>query len=299
MGSLSHALIAICLVAAVRGQLQVNYIGAGISGATTAATCNRNQVAQALGSFFTQSSVGNVAGATMQITSTSIAGDCRGFGRFSNAAFAKFHSTNGKCEASPTAQDNCQRGMTQGIVLSTGDVTKMVAQPFDTFKKGDDFGAKGVADDNMQFNMTFMYSGEAAVQYDVVFASREMPEYGGSAYNDNYDVDYVGSAGGGSLFSETTSTINAITPSPLREGSGGKAAWSNVFISNFVMTAPSYVGDKSKDQYTGRQHFGFTGYTQQITKRATAAANVQQTLRLKVVDIGDGEYDSADRKSVV
>ena len=78
-----------------------------------------------------------------------------------------------------------------------------------------------------------------------------------------------------------TVTINNVTPQRLQSC----GCWSNVFIPNFT-------GGEADKTYTGRQHFGYTGYTKRLIATDTVNAGEATKLNITVTDQTDGTLRS-------
>ncbi|MBD1878648.1 MULTISPECIES: choice-of-anchor L domain-containing protein [unclassified Coleofasciculus] len=160
-------------------------------------------------------------------------------------------------------------GLNQGIVLSTGKVIDVVG-PNNTSSKGTDLGSGGSAGDLAQLDISF--DAGATVDklfFQYVFGSEEFVEWGGSSFNDSFEL-----------------LLNGVNLAKLNDG-------KTVTINNLV---PNPNGPYHADYINNPQGSASTqldGYTKTLTFEGLVNKNATNTLSIKIKDVGDGIYDSA------
>jgi hypothetical protein len=192
--------------------------------------------------------------------SVSVTGNQAAFGTFTNDPF----------------------GLQSGIVLSTGNVANIPGRNIkdNVMKNGSDlntdFGAKGEGGDLTQLNLSFFadYMVEKLF-FEYVFASEEFPEFGGSEFNDSFEL--------------------LLNGQNLAKLSDGKA----VIIKNLVPNA----GNRSTDHSDYINNPALTGLAANIIKldgftkvlgfEGLLKQNQTNVLSIRIQDIGDGNLDSA------
>ena len=115
-------------------------------------------------------------------------------------------------------------------------------------------------------------SADVSISFSYVFASAELPIYGGSPYNDDMDIRLNGKSIA-RLSDGQDLTINALVPSK-----SDSSSWSNDYVNN---SCPGGVP------------FAYTGYTTVLTAKAGTMAGQQNILEIEIMDVGDGKMDSA------
>ena len=190
--------------------------------------------------------------------------------------------------------------MRRGIIVSTGkaaDATNL------DMKEGTDFAPTGTAGDDISLEFKFTVRQKSTIGFKYVFASREIPQYGGDK-NDKFAM-YSYSEGAslaqrkniaqlpGAL--EQDVTVNNLTPSCLKD-----SKWRDEIILNFNEVASRNAGDctaagrKNPNAFgVGRRNFGYTGYTEVLQAVATFEANARNVLNISVIDQEDGWFDTA------
>jgi hypothetical protein len=157
-------------------------------------------------------------------------------------------------------------GICAGVVISTGDV-----MDFNKDLPQKDFGSTGAVNDDIGFEMKFSMASPATLSFRYVFASRELPEYMGQKYNDDFKL-----------------TLNGVNIARLPDG-------QPVTINNLGRSKTN-VGSwhSSYRNNTNGQFFkGYTGFTQVLTAQGTISQTfITNTLNVSVTDVGDGLYDS-------
>lgn len=192
--------------------------------------------------------------------SVSITGNAAAFGTFTNDPF----------------------GLTSGVVLSTGRVTDIPGQNRkDNFTTQDsdlstDFGAKGEQGDLTQLNLSFF--ADSTVQklfFQYVFASEEFPEFGGSKYNDDFEL-LLNGTNLAKLSDGKTVTINNLVPDPY----------------NRSKDHPDYIDNPS---WTGiaANIIKLDGFTKVLGFEGLLKQNQTNVLSIRIKDVGDGYLDSA------
>ncbi|MEG4816706.1 choice-of-anchor L family PEP-CTERM protein [Microcoleus sp. K5-D4] len=193
--------------------------------------------------------------------SVSITGNSAAFGTFTNDPF----------------------GLTSGVVLSTGKVAdirgKNRKDNFTTTKISDlstDFGPEGEEGDLTQLNLSFFANSTVEkLVFQYVFASEEFPEFGNSAFNDDFEL-LLNGTNLAKLSDGKTVTINNLVPDPYN-----RSTYHSDYIDN-----PSLTGIAANivklDGFT--KILGFEGLLKQ---------NQTNVLSIRIKDVGDGKLDSA------
>ncbi|MCU0547230.1 MAG: choice-of-anchor L domain-containing protein [Oscillatoriaceae cyanobacterium Prado104] len=192
--------------------------------------------------------------------SISVTGNSAAFGTFSNDPF----------------------GLQSGIVLSTGRVTNI---PGRNTKDNDkingtdlsaDFGREGEAGDLTELNLSFFADSTAEkLFFEYVFASEEFPEFGGSEFNDDFELLLNGN-NLARLSDRKTVTINNLVPDP-----ENRSTDHSDYINNPAATGLA-ANIIKMDGFT--KVLGFEGLLKQ---------NQTNVLSIRVKDVGDGKLDSA------
>ena len=173
-------------------------------------------------------------------------------------------------------------GLISGVVLSTGKVTDIPGQN----RKDNDFiGGSDLSTDFLpleqegdltQLNLSFFADSTAEkLVFEYVFASEEFLEYGGSRFNDNFEL-LLNGTNFAKLTDGQTVTINNLIPDQYNRSSDHPD-----YIDN-----PSLTGIAANiiklDGFT--KVLGFEGLLQQ---------NQTNVLSIRIKDMGDGSLDSA------
>lgn len=192
--------------------------------------------------------------------SVSITGNSAAFGTFTNDPF----------------------GLTSGVVLSTGRVADIPGQNRkDNFTTQDsdlstDFGAKGQQGDLTQLNLSFF--ADSTVQklfFQYVFASEEFPEFGGSKYNDDFEL-LLNGTNLAKLSDGKTVTINNLVPDPY----------------NRSKDHPDYIDNPSVTGIAANI-VKLDGFTKVLGFEGLLKQNQTNVLSIRIKDVGDGKLDSA------
>ncbi|MEG4280624.1 choice-of-anchor L domain-containing protein [Microcoleus sp. MON1_C1] len=173
-------------------------------------------------------------------------------------------------------------GLTSGVVLSTGRVADLPGQNRkDNFTTKDsdlstDFGAKGEQGDLTQLNLSFFANSTVEkLFFQYVFASEEFPEFGGSKYNDDFEL-LLNGINLAKLSDGKTVTINNLVPDPNNRSKDHRD----------YIDSPSLTGIAANivklDGFT--KVLGFEGLLKQ---------NQTNVLSIRIKDVGDGKLDSA------
>jgi hypothetical protein len=192
--------------------------------------------------------------------SVSVTGNQAAFGTFTNDPF----------------------GLQSGVVLSTGKVTDIPGQnrKDNVITNGSDlntdFGAKGEADDLTQLDLSFFADSTAEkLFFEYVFGSEEFPEFGGSEFNDDFQLLLNGN-NLAKLSDGKTVTINNLVPN-----ADNRATDNSDYINNPVLTGVA-ANIIKLDGFT--KVLGFEGLLKQ---------NQTNVLSIRIKDVGDGNLDSA------
>ena len=173
-------------------------------------------------------------------------------------------------------------GLTSGVVLSTGKVADIPGQnrKDNVMTNGSDlntdFGPKGEQGDLTQLNLTFF--ADCTVEklfFEYVFASEEFPEFGGSGFNDNFEL-LLNGTNLAKLSDGKTVTINHLVPDP-----NNRSTDHRDYINNPTLTGIAANVIKL-DGFT--KVLGFEGFLKQ---------NQMNVLSIRVQEVGDGNLDSA------
>ena len=192
--------------------------------------------------------------------SVSITGNEAAFGTFTNDPF----------------------GLISGVVLSTGKVADIPGQnrKDNVITNGSDlntdFGAKGQNGDLTQLNLSFFANSTVdKLFFQYVFASEEFPEFGGSEFNDEFQL----------LLNGTN----------LAKLSDGKA----VMISNLVPDPnnrstdhPDYINNPTLTGIVSNI-IKLDGFTKVLGFEGLLKQNQTNVLSIRIKDVGDGNLDSA------
>jgi hypothetical protein len=192
--------------------------------------------------------------------SVSITGNEAAFGTFTNDPF----------------------GLTSGVVLSTGKVADIPGQnrKDNVMTNGSDlntdFGTKGEQGDLTQLNLSFFANSLVEkLFFEYVFASEEFPEFGGSGFNDNFEL-LLNGTNLAKLSDGKTVTINNLVTAP-----NNRSKDHPDYINNPILTGIA-ANIIKLDGFT--KVLGFEGLLKQ---------NQANVLSIRIKDVGDGNLDSA------
>jgi hypothetical protein len=192
--------------------------------------------------------------------SVSITGNSAAFGIFTNDPF----------------------GLTSGVVLSAGRVAHIPGQNRkDNFTTQDsdlstDFGAKGEQGDLTQLNLSFFANSTVEkLFFQYVFASEEFPEFGGSKYNDDFEL-LLNGTNLAKLSDGKTVTINNLVPEP----------------NNRSKDHPDYIDNPSLTGIAANI-VKLDGFTKVLGFEGLLKQNQTNVLSIRIKDVGDGKLDSA------
>jgi len=187
--------------------------------------------------------------------SLSIKGDARAFGIFTDDPF----------------------GLTSGVVMSTGKVTDLPGPNVDDGELGTDFPPSGVEDGDLaELNLSFFADSTAEkLFFKYVFGSEEFLEFGGTDYNDDFEL-LLNGTNLAKLTDGKTVTINNLVPN-----SGDRSTDHADYINN-----PSFTG-------LAANIIKLDGYTKVLGFEGLLKQNQTNVLTIRIQDIGDGVFDSA------
>ena len=192
--------------------------------------------------------------------SLSITGNADAFGNFTNDPF----------------------GLRSGVVLSTGKVATIPGQnrkDNDKVNGSDlntDFGPFGEEGDLTQLNLSFFADSTAEkLFFEYVFASEEFREYGGSRYNDDFEL-LLNGTNFAKLTDGKTVTINNLVP-----------AQNNRSTDN-----PDYIDNPSLTGIAANI-IKVDGFTKVLGFEGLLNKNQTNVLSIRIKDVGDGQLDSA------
>lgn len=192
--------------------------------------------------------------------SLSITGNADAFGNFTNDPF----------------------GLTSGVVLSTGKVTDIPGQnrKDNDFVGGSDLstdlGPSGAEGDLTQLNLSFFADSTAEkLFFEYVFASEEFLEYGGSRYNDDFEL-LLNGINFAKLTDAKTVTINNLVPDRYNRSSDD----------------PDYIDNPSLTGIAANI-IKLDGFTKVLGFEGLLKPNQTNVLSIRIKDVGDGQLDSA------
>jgi hypothetical protein len=167
-------------------------------------------------------------------------------------------------------------GLRSGVVMSTGKVTDLPGPNVDGGTPGTDFPPTLVEGDLSELNLSFFADSTAEkLFFKYVFGSEEFLEYGGTTYNDSFEL-----------------LLNGINLAQLTDG-------KTVTINNLVPNSdnrstdhPDYINNPS---FTGlaANIIKLDGYTRVLGFEGLLNKNQTNVLTIRIQDIGDGLLDSA------
>jgi hypothetical protein len=185
--------------------------------------------------------------------SLSIRGDARAFGIFTDDPF----------------------GLMSGVVMSTGKVSDLPGPNLED-DTGTDFPPSGETGDLAQLNLSFFADSTAEkLFFKYVFGSEEFLEYGGTPYNDDFDL-LLNGTNLAKLTDGKTVTINNLVPN-----SGDRSTDHPDYINN-----PPFKG-------LAANIIKLDGYTKVLGFEGLLNKNQTNVLTIRIQDIGDGALDSA------
>ncbi|MEG4875121.1 choice-of-anchor L domain-containing protein [Microcoleus sp. CZ3-B4] len=192
--------------------------------------------------------------------SISISGNSAAFGTFMNDPF----------------------GLTSGVVLSTGKVTDIPGknQKDNVITNGSDlntdFGPKGEEGDLTQLNLSFFANSTVEkLFFQYVFASEEFPEFGGSEFNDDFEL-LLNGTNLAKLSDGQIVTINNLVPDPY----------------NRSQDHPDYIDNPSLTGIAANI-VRLDGFTKVLGFEGLLKQNQTNVLSIRIKDVGDGNLDSA------
>ena len=192
--------------------------------------------------------------------SLSITGNADAFGNFTNDPF----------------------GLRSGVVLSTGKVATIPGQnrkDNDKVNGSDlntDFGPFGEEGDLTQLNLSFFADSTAEkLFFEYVFASEEFREYGGSRYNDDFEL-LLNGTNFAKLTDGKTVTINNLVPAQ----------------NNRSSDHPDYIDNPSLTGIAANI-IKVDGFTKVLGFEGLLQKNQTNVLSIRIKDVGDGQLDSA------
>ena len=192
--------------------------------------------------------------------SVSVTGNSAAFGTFTNDPF----------------------GLQSGVVLSTGRVSDIPGRNMkdNVMTNGSDlntdFGAKGEAGDLTQLNLSFFADSTAEkLFFEYVFGSEEFPEFGGSEFNDSFEL--------------------LLNGNNLAKLSDGKAVTINNLVPNADNRSTDHSDYINNPSLTGlaANIIKLDGFTKVLSFEGLLKQNQTNVLSIRVQDMGDGNLDSA------
>jgi|SRR6476661_9216992 len=173
-------------------------------------------------------------------------------------------------------------GLISGVVLSTGKVTDIPGQN----RKDNDFmGGSDLSTDFLPFaqegdltqlNLSFFADSTAEkLFFEYVFASEEFLEYGGSRYNDDFEL-LLNGINFAKLTDAKTVTINNLVPDRY----------------NRYSDHPDYIDNPSLTGLAANI-IKLDGFTKVLGFEGLLKPNQTNVLSIRIKDVGDGLLDSA------
>ncbi|MGB3265580.1 MAG: choice-of-anchor L domain-containing protein [Microcoleus sp.] len=173
-------------------------------------------------------------------------------------------------------------GLRSGVVLSTGKVTDIPGQNrkdnviTNSSDLNTDFGPKGEEGDLTQLNLSFFANSTVEkLFFEYVFASEEFPEFGGSEFNDGFEL-LLNGTNLAKLSDGKTVTINHLVPDP----------------NNRSTDHPDYIDNPSLTGIAANI-IRLDGFTKVLGFEGLLKQNQRNVLSIRIKDIGDGNLDSA------
>ena len=173
-------------------------------------------------------------------------------------------------------------GLNSGVVLSTGKVTDIPGnnRKNNVMTNGSDlntdFGPKGENGDLTQLNLSFFANCTVEkLFFEYVFASEEFPEFGGSGFNDNFEL-LLNGTNLAKLSDGKTVTINHLVPDP----------------NNRSKDHPDYIDNPSLTGIAANI-IKLDGFTKVLGFEGLLKQNQANVLSIRIKDVGDGNLDSA------
>lgn len=189
--------------------------------------------------------------------SLSITGDARAFGIFTDDPF----------------------GLTSGVVMSTGKVTDIPGPNLKSSGANDlstDFGPSGEEGDLSELNLSFFADSTAEkLFFEYVFGSEEFLEYGGTEYNDSFEL-LLNGTNLAKLTDGKTVTINNLVPNQYDRSTDH----------------PDYINNPSVTGLAANI-IKLDGFTKVLGFEGLLKQNQTNVLTIRIQDIGDGTLDSA------
>lgn len=192
--------------------------------------------------------------------SVSVTGNSAAFGTFTNDPF----------------------GLQSGVVLSTGRVTDIPGRNLkdnlmiNGSDLNTDLGARGEAGDLTQLDLRFFVDSRAdKLFFEYVFGSEEFPEFGGSEFNDSFEL-LLNGKNLAKLSDGKAVTINNLVPDP----------------NNRSTDNPDYINNPSLTGLAANI-IKLDGFTKVLGFEGLLKQNQTNVLSIRIKDVGDGNLDSA------
>lgn len=192
--------------------------------------------------------------------SVSVTGNSAAFGTFTNDPF----------------------GLQSGVVLSTGRVTDIPGRNLkdnlmiNGTDLNTDLAARGEAGDLTQLDLRFFVDSRAdKLFFEYVFGSEEFPEFGGSEFNDSFEL-LLNGKNLAKLSDGKAVTINHLVPDP----------------NNRSTDHPDYINNPSLTGLAANI-IKLDGFTKVLGFEGLLKQNQTNVLSIRIQDVGDGNLDSA------
>lgn len=173
-------------------------------------------------------------------------------------------------------------GLQSGVVLSTGRVADIPGRNIkdnlmiNGSDLNTDFGPKGEAGDLTQLDLSFFVDCTAEkLFFEYVFGSEEFPEFGGSKFNDDFQL--------------------LLNGNNLAKLSDGKAVTINNLVPNADNRSTDHSDYINNPAVTGlaANIIKLDGFTKVLGFEGLLKQNQTNVLSIRIKDVGDGNLDSA------
>lgn len=173
-------------------------------------------------------------------------------------------------------------GLQSGVVLSTGRVANIPGRNIkdnlmiNGSDLNTDFGPQGEAGDLAQLDLSFFADSTAEkLFFEYVFGSEEFPEFGGSVFNDSFEL--------------------LLNGQNLAKLSDGKAVTINNLVPNADNRSTDHPDYINNPTVTGlaASIIKLDGFTKVLGFEGLLKQNQTNVLSIRIKDVGDGNLDSA------
>ena len=187
-------------------------------------------------------------------------------------------------------------GITDGIILSTGSVCTAAESVLESVQgttyvasAGTDFAPSGPVGDTTSLTVSFLASEAKGIYFDYVFASSELPDWGGSQYNDAF-VMAINGQNLALLQDGRRVTINTLVPSKAQP-----SLYSSDYIDNPQLQYFPYSGYTKVSLCPSADRVTMPSFVLPVVKVLSASGLTRignNTINITVYDVHDGKWDS-------